>query len=208
MGGMTVLSHARQFPARYGTHVVGAAIISSAAEGLSRSPLGEILQNPALEAARFAARYMPNFLHRSRGATRSVLAPILQAASFGDERVSPTVAAFSEQMIHDTPVTTMVGFLHALGVHNETDGLPALAGIPALIACGSADRLTIPEHSQEMAAVLPRAELLIIGDAGHLVQLEQPEPIDEALVRLIERATPSKLVAITRRWRGRVRSRG
>ena len=55
MGGMTVLSHARQFPANYGRRIDGAAIISSAAQGVSRSPLGEILQNPALEAVRFAA---------------------------------------------------------------------------------------------------------------------------------------------------------
>ena len=59
MGGMTVLSHARQFPQRYPTRIVGAALISSAAEGVSRSPLGEILKNPALEAARFAVRYAP-----------------------------------------------------------------------------------------------------------------------------------------------------
>ena len=156
MGGMTVLSHARQFPRRYGTGIVGAAIISSAAEGLSRSPLGEILQNPALEAARFATRYAPNLVHRGRGAVRSVLSPILQAASFGDRAVSPTVARYSEHMIHDTPVTTMVGFLHALGVHDETDGLPVLAKVPTLIACGSADTLTLPEHSEEMAAVLPK----------------------------------------------------
>ena len=97
MGGMTVLSHARQFPRRYGTSIVGAAIISSAAEGLSRSPLGEILQNPALEAARFATRYAPNLVHRGRGAVRSVLSPILQAASFGDRAVSPTVARYSER---------------------------------------------------------------------------------------------------------------
>ncbi len=208
MGGMTVLSHARQFPARYGTHIVGAAIISSAGEGLSRSPLGEILQNPALEAARFAARYAPNLVHRGRGAVRSVLAPILQAASFGDDKVSPSVAKYSEQMIHDTPVATMVGFLHALGVHNETEGLAVLADVPTLIACGAADRLTILEHSEEMAEVLPKAELLIVGDAGHLVQLEQPDLINDALVRLVQRATPSKLVAISRRLRERVRSRG
>lgn len=208
MGGMTVLSHARQFPRRYGTSIVGAAIISSAAEGLSRSPVGEILQNPALEAARFATRYAPNLVHRGRGAVRSVLSPILQAASFGGMAVSPTVARYSEEMIHDTPVKTMVGFLHALGVHNETDGLPVLAKVPTLIACGSADVLTMPEHSEEMAAVLPKAELLIVGGAGHLVQMEQPEPVDEALVRLVERATPSKLTAISRRLRGKARRNG
>ncbi len=208
MGGMTVLSHARQFPSHYGTHIVGAAIISSAAEGLSRSPLGEILQNPALEAARFAARYAPKLVHRGRGAVRTVLAPILQAASFGDERVSPTVARYAEQLIHDTPVATMVGFLHALGVHNETEGLLTLSAIPTLIACGSADVLTITEHSADMAAVLPDAELLIVGDAGHLVQMEQPELVNDALVRLVERATPNKLVAITHRLREQGRPRG
>lgn len=208
MGGMTVLSHARQFPNQYGAHIVGAAIISSAAEGISRSPLGEILQNPALEAARFVTRYAPNLVHRGRGAVRSVLSPILQAASFGDSSVSPTVARYSEQMIHQTPVTTMVGFLHALGVHNETEGLPTLATIPTLIACGSADVLTTPEHSEEMAALLPKAELLIVGGAGHLVQLEQPDPIDHALVRLVQRASPGKLRAISRRLKQKVRPRG
>lgn len=208
MGGMTVLSHARQFPGRYGSHIVGAAVISSAGSGLSRSPLGEILQNPALEAARFAARYTPGLVHRGRGAARWVLAPVLQAASFGDDRVSPTVAKYSEEMIHDTPVATMVGFLHALGVHDETAALPVLAKIPTLVACGSKDVLTTPEHSEELAVELPKAELLIVGGAGHLVQLEQPDPIDDALVRLVDRATPSKLVALTRRLKERTRSRG
>ena len=60
----------------------------------------------------------------------------------------------------------------------------------------TADLLTPPEHSEEMAAVLPKCRAAVVGGAGHLVQLEQPELIDEALVRLVERATPSKLVAI------------
>lgn len=208
MGGMTVLSHARQFPHRYPTRVVGAALIASAAEGVSRSPLGEILKNPALEAARFAVRYAPKTVHRTRGAAKSVIGPILRAASYGDEKVSPSVVAFSEQMMHGTPIATLVEFLHALEVHDETDGLVTLAKVPTLIACGDRDLLTSVEYSQAMATALPKAELVIVGGAGHLVQLEQPEVIDEALVRLVERATPSKLVALTRRIREKVRNHG
>jgi pimeloyl-ACP methyl ester carboxylesterase len=208
MGGMTVLSHARQHPQQYGSRVVGVALISTAAEGLSRSPLGEILQNPALEAARFAARYAPKLVHRGRGAARSVLSPILRAASYGDEKISPSVVAFAEKMIHQTPVNTMVEFLHALEVHDESAALPVLANIPTLIACGDHDSLTPPAHSEEMAAALPKSELVIVGGAGHLVQLEQPEVIDDALVRLVERATPSKLVAFTRRLREKIRPHG
>lgn len=207
MGGMTVLSHARQHPEHYGSRVVGAALISSAAEGLPRLPLGEILQNPGLEAVRFAARYAPKLVHRARGSARSALRPILRAASYGDEQISPAVVAFSEKMIHDTSMTTMVEFLHALEVHDESAALPVLAKIPSMIACGDRDLLTPLVHSQEMAAALPLGELVIVGGAGHLVQLERPEVINDALVRLVERATPSKLVALSRRLRETVRGR-
>jgi pimeloyl-ACP methyl ester carboxylesterase len=208
MGGMTVLSHARQFPHRYPTRIVGAAIMASAAEGVSRSPLGEILKNPALEAVRFAVRYAPKTVHRTRGAAKSVIGPILRAASYGDEKISPSVVAFSEKMMHETPIATLVEFLHALEVHNEAEALPTLAKVPTLIACGDRDLLTPMESSQSMAAALPKSELVVVGGAGHLVQLEAPEVIDDALVRLVERANPSKLVALTRRLRERVRNHG
>ena len=173
MGGMTVLSHARQFPQHYGHRIVGAALISSAAEGLSRSPLGEILQNPALEAVRFAARYAPKMVHRTRGAARSVLRPILRAASFGDEAISPSVVAFSEE--HDSRHARSPRWWSSCTRSRCTTrraALPVLARIPTLIACGDHDLLTPVSHSEEMAAVLRDTELVIVPGAGHLVQLE------------------------------------
>jgi pimeloyl-ACP methyl ester carboxylesterase len=208
MGGMTVLSHARQFPQDYGSRVVGAALISSAAEGVARSPLGEVLKNPALEAARFAARHLPKLVMRARGAARTLIRPILRTASYGDEKISPAVVALSEQMIHDTPVETMIEFLHALEVHDESRALPVLAKIPTLVACGDKDLLTPVNYSREMSLALPKNELVIVPGAGHLVQLESPEIIDDALVALVERATPSKLVALARRVREKVRRSG
>jgi pimeloyl-ACP methyl ester carboxylesterase len=111
-------------------------------------------------------------------------------------------------MIHDTPIETMVEFLHALEVHDERAALPVLARIPTLIACGDRDLLTLVRHSREMAVTLPKCELEIVPGAGHLVQLEQPEIIDDALVRLVVRATPSKLVALARKVREKVRRSG
>jgi pimeloyl-ACP methyl ester carboxylesterase len=203
MGGMTVLSHARQFPDRYGRRIVAAALISSAAEGLPRSPLGEILANPALEGVRFATRYVPGLVHRTRGAVRSGLRPILKTAAFGSEKVSPSVVAFAEAMIHDTAVATLVEFLHALEVHDESAALAVLARVPTLIACGDRDLLTPLKHSEEMAEALPDSTLVIVPGAGHLVQMERPDVINDALVTLVERAAPSRLVAFARRWRDR-----
>lgn len=207
MGGMTVLSHARQHPEQYGSRIVGVALISSASEGISRSPLGEILNNPALEAVRFAARHSPGLVHRARGSARAVMSPIMRAASFGDVRVSAKVVAFSEKMIHDTPVPTMVEFLHALEVHDESAAIPALARIPTLVTCGDNDLLTPLQSSKDMANAWPKCELVIIGRAGHMVHLERPDIIGDALVRLVQRATPSRLDTLRRRIGEKVRPR-
>ena len=208
MGGMTVLSHARQFPGQYGRRIVGAALISSAAEGVTRSPLGEILKNPALEAVRFTARSAPKLMHRGRTVSRSLIAPILRAASFSDLQVSRSLDAFSQRMMNDTPIATMVGFLPALEVHDETAGLWTLLRIPTLIACGDHDLLTPDEYSRKMAASLPLSELVIVTGASHLALLDKPDAINEGLVRLVNRTTPSRMVLRYRRFRERLRRHG
>jgi pimeloyl-ACP methyl ester carboxylesterase len=208
MGGMTVLSHARQFPQHYGRRIVGAALIASAAEGVARSPLGEVLQNPALNAVRFTARSAPKLMHRGRHAARSLIGPILRAASYGDYNVSPSVAAFSQKMMHGTPIPTMVEFLHALETHDETAALPILSTIPTLVICGDHDLLTPAEYSRRIAGALSNCELIIVGRAGHLVLLGKPDPVNEGLVRLVRRATPGRMAALGQRWRVRGWRRG
>lgn len=208
MGGMTVLSHARQYPHHYGDRIVGAALIASAAEGVAKSPLGEILNNPALEAARFAARSAPKLVHRGRNVTRSLIGPILRAASYADLNVSPSVVAFSEKMMLETPIPTLIEFLHALEVHDETGGLATLANIPTLVVCGDHDLVTPDEYSRKMAHALRQSEMIIVSKSGHLVLLSQPEPINDGLVRLVKRATPSRFAALRQRWRDRIRRRG
>lgn len=208
MGGMTVLSHARQFPDQYGRRIVGAAIISSAAEGVTRSPLGEILKNPALDAFRFTARSAPKLLHRGRNVSRSLIGPVLRAASYSDLQVSRSLDAFSQQMMNGTPIDTMVGFLDALEKHDETAGLWTLLKVPTLIACGDHDLLTPDEYSRRMAASLPRSELVIVTGASHLALLDKPEAINDGLVRLVHRAVPGEMALRYRRLRERLRRRG
>ncbi|OBI87853.1 alpha/beta hydrolase [Mycobacterium asiaticum] len=207
MGGMTVLSHARQFPEHYGRRIVGAALISSAAEGVTRSPLGAFLRNPALEAVRFAAKSAPNLVHRGRNVSRSLIGPILRAASYSDLPVSRSLDAFSQRMMNGTPIATLVGFLRALETHDETAGLWTLLKIPTLIACGDHDLLTPDEYSRLMAASLPRSELVIVTGASHLALLDKPDAINDGLIRLIDRALPGKLRLRYRRFGGRLRKR-
>jgi len=208
MGGMTVLSHARQFPEQYGRRIVGAAIISSAAEGVTRSPLGEILKNPALEAVRFTARSAPKLVHRGRNVSRSLIGPVLRAASYSDLQVSRSLDAFSRGMMNGTPIPTMVGFLDALEHHDETAGLWTLLRVPTFIACGDHDLLTPDAYSRKMAACMPQSELVIVPGAGHLALLDKPEAINDGLVRLVRRASPGRTTLAVRRLRERLRRNG
>ena len=185
------------------------ALISSAAEGVSRSPLGEILKNPVLEAARFAVRYAPKTVHRTRGAATlgdraGAAGGVLRRREDQPERrgvLREDDARHADRHPGRIPA-------RARGARRDRRRCPTLAKVPTLIVCGDRDLLTPKEYSEAMAAALPKSELVIVGGAGHLVQLEQPEIVDDALVRLVERATPSKLVAMTRRLRERVRNHG
>jgi pimeloyl-ACP methyl ester carboxylesterase len=58
--------------------------------------------------------------------------------------------------------------------------LPALR-CPLLVACGEADLLTPVEHSREIAALVPHAQLEIVPGAGHMLTMEQPARVNALL---------------------------
>jgi pimeloyl-ACP methyl ester carboxylesterase len=64
------------------------------------------------------------------------------------------------------------------------DSRPHLAGIrcPTLVLVGEHDALTPPELSEEMAAAIPGARLVVVPDCGHASTLEQPREVTRALV--------------------------
>jgi pimeloyl-ACP methyl ester carboxylesterase/GNAT superfamily N-acetyltransferase len=69
-------------------------------------------------------------------------------------------------------------------IMNRPDSRPGLAaiGCPTLVLVGDADQLTPPAWSEEMAAGIPGARLVVVTGAGHLSTLDQPERVTEALV--------------------------
>jgi pimeloyl-ACP methyl ester carboxylesterase len=55
--------------------------------------------------------------------------------------------------------------------------------LPALLVAGSEDQAALAS-SEALAAVLPRAELVIVQGGGHLINLTNPVEFNEALARL------------------------
>ena len=58
--------------------------------------------------------------------------------------------------------------------------LPQIA-CPTLVAVGASDRLAPPEHSREMAVLIPGARFELLQKCGHMLTWEQPEAVNALL---------------------------
>lgn len=68
------------------------------------------------------------------------------------------------------------------------DPNPQLRRIEAetLIIWGAADAMIPAEHGPRFAAAIPDAELLLLEDAGHIAQVEQPDQVAQAVRALLQ----------------------
>jgi pimeloyl-ACP methyl ester carboxylesterase len=62
--------------------------------------------------------------------------------------------------------------------------LPAIS-VPTLVLVGDSDPLTPPDRSEEMAAAIPGAQLVVVPECGHGSTLEKPEAANRALIEWI-----------------------
>lgn len=53
--------------------------------------------------------------------------------------------------------------------------------LPALVICGTEDKMMPPDSSRQIAAGIPGAKICLIEGAGHMVMLEKPTEFNEAL---------------------------
>lgn len=76
-------------------------------------------------------------------------------------------------------------------IMGRNDSRPDLKNIsiPTLVLTGDDDKLIPLETSQEMAASIPGAKLVIIPQCGHMSPLEQPEAVNSALADWLDGTT-------------------
>jgi pimeloyl-ACP methyl ester carboxylesterase len=163
MGGMVALEAARQAPAR----VAALALLGSTA----RPDTPELLALRSQACELFAAGRMDEVL---RANVAFAFHPAhARDAALVERYLSMIRRAGPEALIRQNRA-----------VMARADARPGLGRIdrPALVVCGDADLLTPPEHSREMAALLPRARLEILEPCGHLLTLEQPDRVAALLL--------------------------
>jgi pimeloyl-ACP methyl ester carboxylesterase len=60
-----------------------------------------------------------------------------------------------------------------------------LIDVPCLIICGTADSLTPPKYSKFFHEKIKNSKLIIIDKAGHMVMVEKPEEVNNAIKEFI-----------------------
>jgi pimeloyl-ACP methyl ester carboxylesterase len=58
--------------------------------------------------------------------------------------------------------------------------------VSTLVLCGREDQITPLDCSEEMAAAIPGAELVVLDDCGHMSTLERPDAVNQALRRWLQ----------------------
>ncbi len=100
---------------------------------------------------------------------------------------SPELVAKVRQWMESTSLAGLIGGL--LAMRDRDDFVAKLASfhLPSLVVGAELDLAVPPEHARILAEGLPDAELKIIPGAGHMVNLEQPELFNNALVGFLQR---------------------
>lgn len=98
----------------------------------------------------------------------------------------PELVAFVEEMMNATSVEGAVGALQAM--KDRPDSTPTLGEIdvPVLIIHGADDQIVPVAEAEAMHDAIPDSHLVVIPDAGHLPNLEQPDAFNDAVIDFLE----------------------
>lgn len=192
MGGMTIMALADQHPELFGERVVGVALIATSAGRLADVGLG--VPAAAGRALRKVAPRALTALNRrpelvSRGLTlgADLQFVLTKRYSFATD-VPPSLTRFVARMHAGTPLDVIAELVPAFTDHDKLDALGVLESVATLILGGERDLMTPADHSRDMAARLPGAELVVLPEAGHMVMLEHYDVVTDHLRTLVERA--------------------
>jgi pimeloyl-ACP methyl ester carboxylesterase len=104
----------------------------------------------------------------------------------------PDVIERARAIAAEQPITNLVATLQALGSRPDSRETASSLDVPALVIVGEKDVLTPPSEAEELAELLPIAQVVRLPGAGHLTPLEQPVRINDELILFLSRVAPAR----------------
>lgn len=186
MGGMTVLEYAARHSADFAARVAGVVLVSTTAEGTRHTRYG--LGVGAAYLVRGAEMAIAQVLAyggawRPHRVVLPALGPALTWLLFG-QPTGADALRLTVAMVGNTPLASIGGFRPSIGRHTRIDALHTMAPVPVTVMVGSLDRLTPPACAASIVEALPHARHVVAPDAGHMLPLERPDLVTDAIAEL------------------------
>jgi len=197
MGGMTIMGLAALQPELFGARISAVALLSTSSGQLADLNFGlpELLTRvraAVFPVAAWTMRRRPAFAERTRRVMADLVSTVTRSLSFASADLDPALGHYVDAMIAGTPVDVIAEFYPALAGLDEIGSLEPLRRIPTLVLTGDQDKMIPMEHSELILEQLggaenALAEFVVVPDAGHLVLLEKPAEVSDAITRLLRR---------------------
>ena len=111
------------------------------------------------------------------------LIPRLLARVTREQR--PDVVREVREMIRRQPLDGIVGALRALRDRPDSTPLLARIDVPVLVIAGNDDPIAPASEMEKMANAIRGAEFLVIPGAAHMAPLEQPDAMNDLVMRFL-----------------------
>lgn len=96
------------------------------------------------------------------------------------------------RMMHEVGAATAIRQTRAVMTRSDHRTMLASLTQPVLVVCGREDKVTPPQLSQELADLIPQAQLVWFDEAGHQTPIEQAPALAQLLLRLALSARPKQ----------------
>ena len=176
-GGMVALAHAARHPASV-SHLI--AVVTAAHGGFIKrareilaergTPEQREVSEPVWQGAMMDRAQMQRFY--------AVMGPLYS------RRYDPAAAALGhERTLHEPEPLNRAfgGFLRDFDLRHELGRITA----PTLVIAGRHDWICPPEFSEEIARLVPRAELRIFENSSHSVRADEPQALLDAIAGFV-----------------------
>ena len=173
MGGMIAMEAARQAPAR----VQGLALL-----GTSARP-----ESDEMRAMRATAIVL-----FEQGLVAEVIEPNVAFAFHPRHAADRSLVQFYLDLVLRAGPAQLIRQNRAVMARPDARVHLAQLRCPTLVLYGDADQLTPPECAREIASLIPAAELVELPECGHMLTLEQPQRVNEELLRWLARSAATR----------------
>ncbi|MCA9943881.1 MAG: alpha/beta fold hydrolase [Ardenticatenaceae bacterium] len=168
MGGYIALEFYRRYP----EHVAG--LILAATRAGADSAEGKAGRDKAAELA------------KTEGATAVSAGMLPKMLAPQNYEADEELVDYVKEIVSTASLNGVVGALAAM--RDRIDSTPMLGDIevPVLILHGADDKLIPVSEAELMHKAIPNSELVVIPEAGHLPNLEQPDIFNDAVIDFLE----------------------